>query len=654
MMMLSPRQVHLDFHTSEKIPDIGKEFDPVTFAKTFQEAHVSSVTVFARCHHGWLYYPSKAFPQAVHPTLTDPHLLEKQVDALHAAGIKAPVYITVQWDYYSATRHPEWLIRKRDGSHEGKPFSEPGFYQSLCVNTGYYDYLLTITDEVMELLGDRLDGLFFDIVGNRSCVCAACRREMEEKGLDFGDETVIADFAKLTMDRFKDRMTTHVHERSPNCAVFYNAGHIGPKTRDSAHAYTHFELESLPSGGWGYLHFPVTARYARTLGNDCMGMTGKFHTAWGDFHSLKNQAALEFECFKMLSYGFAASIGDQLEPSGKLNPATYSLIGKVFSAFQAREEWARPSRALVDTALITPEAGLATAKDIPASIFGAAQLLEELAIQFDIIDPLHVFDPYKLLILPEGLSLTPEVVQKMQTYLQNGGKVISVGGGGLQEDTADLFGVRGNPHVGKCDFAIANNIVGKALPQGNEFVMQLSSVDLNPHSGTRVLMEASAPYFYRQGTSFCSHRYTPSSKSGLRPCVVQRDGVIVFAHSLFLEYRKYAPLWCKEMMRDAISILLKQPLVTHNGPSTLQVSILDQPQHSRYTLHLLSYVPIRKCTDFDLVEEATPVLDLELQLHLPRPIRHARLVPEDIPVEIQNGALHLDKICGYSIVELNY
>jgi hypothetical protein len=74
-----------------------------------------------------------------------------------------------------------------------------------------------------------------------------------------------------------------------------------------------------------------------------MGITGKFHTEWGDFHSLKNQAALEFECFRMLSYGFAASIGDQLEPRCVLNPAAYRLIGGVFGSFEEREQWARLS-----------------------------------------------------------------------------------------------------------------------------------------------------------------------------------------------------------------------------------------------------------------------------------------------------------------------
>ena len=175
MQMLSPRQVHLDFHTSEWIEDVGAQFDAEEFARTVQEAAVSSMTVFARCHHGWLYYDSKRFPERVHPHLVNRNLMVDQVRALHARGIKAPVYITVQLDYQTAVSRPEWLIRKPDGAHEGGPFSEPGFGQTLCVNTGYLQYLREHTLEVMELLGDELDGLFFDIVGIRSCTCAACR-----------------------------------------------------------------------------------------------------------------------------------------------------------------------------------------------------------------------------------------------------------------------------------------------------------------------------------------------------------------------------------------------------------------------------------------------------------------------------------------------
>ena len=50
------RQIHLDFHTSEVIENIGADFHPDVFADTLHRAHVNSINLFARCHHGWVYY----------------------------------------------------------------------------------------------------------------------------------------------------------------------------------------------------------------------------------------------------------------------------------------------------------------------------------------------------------------------------------------------------------------------------------------------------------------------------------------------------------------------------------------------------------------------------------------------------------------------
>lgn len=44
MSKIRYRQVHLDFHTSEYIPDIAADFDKDEFAKTLEEAHVDSIT----------------------------------------------------------------------------------------------------------------------------------------------------------------------------------------------------------------------------------------------------------------------------------------------------------------------------------------------------------------------------------------------------------------------------------------------------------------------------------------------------------------------------------------------------------------------------------------------------------------------------------
>ena len=51
----------MDYHTTQHIGGVGSKFDPDEFADVLAKAAVDSVTVFGRCHHGWLYYDSKKF-----------------------------------------------------------------------------------------------------------------------------------------------------------------------------------------------------------------------------------------------------------------------------------------------------------------------------------------------------------------------------------------------------------------------------------------------------------------------------------------------------------------------------------------------------------------------------------------------------------------
>ncbi|MCB0132745.1 MAG: beta-galactosidase, partial [Caldilineaceae bacterium] len=135
------RQIHLDFHTSEAITGIGAQFDPDEFAATLAQAHVNSISCFARCHHGWLYYQSPNFPERIHPHLERPNLLIEQIEACHKVGIRVPIYVTVQWDYYTSTRHPEWVCAGADGTILGTPPFEAGFYRFMNVNSPYVDFL---------------------------------------------------------------------------------------------------------------------------------------------------------------------------------------------------------------------------------------------------------------------------------------------------------------------------------------------------------------------------------------------------------------------------------------------------------------------------------------------------------------------------------
>ena len=206
------RQIHLDFHTSGAIPDVGADWDAISFVETLRRAHVNSVTCFARCHHGYVYYSPSKFER--HPSL-DFDLLGEQIAACHAAGIRVPIYLTVGWDELAAQRHPEWLEVDADGRRGGKSPLEPG-WKKLCLNSPYLDYVWDQTAEVMDLYGDDVDGFFFDIIHQGPCLCTYCLRDMERAGVNPESEEGRRGFARGIEDACRTGFSAGVLARKPD------------------------------------------------------------------------------------------------------------------------------------------------------------------------------------------------------------------------------------------------------------------------------------------------------------------------------------------------------------------------------------------------------------------------------------------------------
>jgi len=659
------RQVHLDFHTSEAIEGIGASFEPNEFANTLAAAHVDSVTCFARGHHGWLYYESKAFPERIHPHLARRDLLPAQIDACHERGIRVPIYITVQWDHFTAERHADWLTIGPEGTlGHGNPRSvyQPGFYRFLCVNSPYVDFLKAQTKEVLETM--PVDGLFFDIVDARDCSCSQCRADMIAAGLDPSDPAQRIAFGRDVIQWFTAEMTAFVRERNADCTIFYNSGHVGPRHRPWADAFTHWELESLPSGGWGYMHFPLTQHFARTLGKDCLGMTGKFHTSWGDFHSFKNPAALQFECFHMLALNAQCSIGDQLPPDGRICRHTYELIGSVYAEVEKKEPFCRHARAVTEIALLTTEEfhGTGHHSGLPAAPMGATRMLQELRHQFDTVDSQSDFSGYRLLILPDDVPVSAELARNIEAFLEEGGRLLASYRSGLNE-AGDAFALKalGVKLVGEApyspDFLVPTDKIGASLPP-TEHVMYLRGLEVAAEDGAEVLATINVPYFNRTWEHFCSHRHTPSAHKAGYPGVVRSDQAVYFAHPVFRQYHENAPRWCKVLVGDAIDQLLGGPLVRVEGPTTLLAMLNEQAAERRWVLHLLHYVPERRGQAFDVIEDVLPLSDLACSVRADRNIAAVRTAPEgaELPFDQHDGriAFTLPRLDGHQMIELKW
>lgn len=627
MTQLPFRQVHLDFHTSPLIPGVGDDFDPQEFVKTLKQAHVNSITIFAKCHHGMSYYPTKVGMQ--HPHLKK-DLLGEMIEVCHKNNIRVPVYISVAWDEYAASQHQDWLQVDKEGKLAGRsPLGNIG-WRFLCMNTPYVDYLSEQTKEILE--NYELDGIFFDIVYQvyPGCICNCCLKSMKDLKLNPKKDEDLIQHSLIIERKFMQKMSRLVWEIRPDIGIFYN-GRIRVESkkewgmRPELNYFSHLEIESLPSGGWGYNHFPYHACYCRTLGKEILGMTGRFHKSWGDFGGLKNSAALEYECFRALAYGAKCSIGDQLHPKGKLNKVVYNRIGKVYKSVAEKEPWCRKVKPVTEIGLLCSEQGnVGGISSLSESNQGAMRMLIEMHYQFDVIDGESNFNKYKLIIAPDFVIFNSILAKRVKDYLQQGGKLLLTHKSGLNKEGQNFaLSEIGISYIGEAryspdyirirlDFA---NIAG--IAQGIEdmdYVMYERGSEVKPLSGTQVLAQVGHPYFNRTYEHFTSHQHAPLARISSFPAITKREGVIYIASPIFSAYKSHGNLVYKKIVQNCLNLLLPEKLIQSNLPSTAELTLMQQD--NRYIVHILHYIPQRRARKLDIIEDIIPLYEVELKIRM--------------------------------------
>ncbi len=612
------RDVHLDFHTSGLIQDVGADFNPEEFARTFAEAHVNSVCVFARCHHGYCYYPTKV--GTPHPGLRRKDLLGDMIKALRSFNISPGVYTTVVWDELTSQLHPEWRQVTVDKVFIG---GERAGWKWLCMNTPYVDW---VEAHIRELLSNYdFDRFFVDIVmqWQDGCSCDYCLEDMEKSGLDPKSLVDRRLEAMRVRSRFIKRIDAVIKEYDPELSVYYNrpwplsAHPEATLRRDLAH-YGYMIIESLPSGHWGYNHFPLLAHYFMYKGIPVESHTGRFHTSWGDFGGLKNQAALEYECLRMAARGVRCGVGDQLHPRGRLDPATYKLISSVYSQIENLEPW------LIDTDPVAEIGILVAAGTGPEGVLetdqsseeGAMRMLMELGYQFLIVDEWDDLSRFRLLIIPDHVYLTGGLTEKLRKFLTEGGKIVaSYASGRTIKDNACSIPEWPINWLGESRYSInyLRPINGKLGPgiEEYDYVLYEPAASVEALPDANILAAVVEPYFERTAAHFCSHRQTPPACDSGRPAVVETKKITYFAAPVFRAYRRFGNLIYKLLVRNAINHLMPKPMLSHNLPSTAEITV--RRQGSRYIVHLLHYVPQRRA-DIDIVEDALPLTNLQIGL----------------------------------------
>ena len=638
------------------------------FGSAFKNASVDSVTIFSKCHHGVSYHPTEV--GKMHPNL-DFDLTRAQLDALHAKGINAPIYLTATWDELAAREHPEWRIVRPDGSlaeHRHGPEHTCG-WAYLDFASPYLDYLCAQTEEVMQRYPD-CDGIFMDISFQEPSVSEYAKAAMEASGLDWTDPDHRIRHTGHAVEAYFERVQAAVRKHDSNMPLFFNSGHMRRGMREHYKAYyTHLELESLPTAHWGYEHFPLSARYVEPLGIPFLGMTGKFHTLWGEVGGYKKPEALVYECGAMIAQGARCSIGDHLHPTASIDESTMGIIGAAFQWVADREAWCEQSVNRAEIALMSVEAAAGTSLvGIPgksvAADEGAVRVMLESQLLFDVVDLESDLSPYALLILPDVVNVGPDLKSKIDAYVEKGGRVLLTGHSGIGPEGC-LF------DTGSTWSGTSENVGGDYALTIEELRPDFVSNPLFMYGAAEKLIlkdgeslgEIYEPYFDRTPRRFSGHVNAPCKPDPEVHVAGSAKGAYVqFAFPIFTIYQRVGAV---AMLEQAERLILKalgrEPLLTAEMPRAGRATLRRQARESRDVLHLLCATPVLRGTvngdNVQPIQDLIPLHDIAVSVSTDDRVSGVRLVPEGDALAFEQNAERVSfvvpRVVGHQMVEIS-
>ena len=627
------RQVHLDFHTSEFLEGIGAKFDKKEFQEALQNGRVNAVNIFAKDWHGWSYYETKYGTR--HPHLSF-DLMKAQLEACHEIGVKAPIYFAVGHAESEGVRHPAWQLLDRDGKVKNRKSLPPGPAETprpagtwtyLAPVNGYLELIKQQTEELCK--NYPVDGFWYDVVYTFPVAHnPELLEEMKALKLDSKNDDAVFQYGTRKWQQLMRECRDIIQKYHPDASVFFNGTTFphGPEKNVSFQNHrfnTQQELEDLPTTSWGwYDKFPLRSKLYHLTGQPIVAMSGKFHIGWGEFGGFKSPAAMRYEAAAMISFGAACNFGDQLHPSGKMDPETYRLIGEAYQYVATIEAYGTGGKPFSTLGVWF--------SDHLASDEGVANMLLETQIDFVIVDPARTLSAYQVIILPSGTQLTPEQQRKFNAYLEGGGKLLVIGNAALNEQRNGFVLPIGASYLGKANYDVDYTLALEPIARGivkSPVLNYVPAVRVQPAPGTQVLARIVEPYFSRTYGKFVSHANTPPQlEPADHPAVIRKGDCLFFATPVDEMYHAKGAKVHRDLFVNALNLLHKKPALEVKMPSSARVSLLHQPEQKRFVAHLLYGPPLKRGV-VHVIEDLVPLYDIPVKLDVAQKIVAVYAIP---------------------------
>lgn len=634
-----------DPHQRDLVPEPGFEVlaltNPQADLRLMAEAGVDSAVLFAKCQYGNAYYPTEVGYQ--HSALRGRDLFGEQVTAAHEHGIRVIAYYSNMWDSHVAGANPDWMLvpSPERGS--------TGRWPALCLLGPYRQYAL---EQVRELARRYpIDGLWSDILTAGPCVCERCEsafrevygRAMPERRDDEHWIDLIHFAQKVLRDYLAEQREVLKAER-PDAALIPNFyattfvdATIGLTTEQlaladigSSEGYTDWHGLGFPSFAASYISAGVQGRPSEVL-------VSRFVHTW-DF-TLRSEAQLRFEAFTVAAHGSAVSVDDQPYATGAIEPEVYRRLAPVFGRVAERERWIEGARAEPYAALYAsqrsrelesllgspenPSTGEQSAQfppserrdapsDLAAAVTGSYRALVESHLPVAFLDEragtLQRLADFRVLLLPDVLSLGEAEIEAIVAYVHNGGGLVVTGELGVRDEhgrptemdarLATLLGVRfAEPVPHPFPFVqLGGELVGLG-PWPLPHYGRIPSLELLADD-VRVLATRTDPVLDTEGRTFWHNNQPAPGRPTDDPVIVERQvgagRVIVSAARLGNQHARLG----HGSYRDLLATLARraadaEPAVTVEGSHRNTELVLSR-WNDELVAHLVTGAPVAR------------------------------------------------------------
>jgi len=400
------------------------------------------------------------YDEAIHGEKLTQYLKESR-----EKGIREIIYYNVHCILMEgANKHPEWLLRGKDGKHITAYDNEA----YVCTNEAY---TAEVVSQLRNLCHHDIDGIFLDgPIATGACYCKDCVAKFEAQYGKSQDEATHEELLKFNISKvnaFMKACHDAVKSVNPEVMLYINnsalrADITGSNTRevydyvDFLGAEGGFVWVSKSQTNW---HVSPMAKIIETQaqGKPCVTFIAGDYKPWSYCmhtaeettlyyaQALANGTNVWYGVHGPISQAFGTPGGQTALKLNKFildNKAVYTKhkpVSKVALMWsQNSANYYKSSVNMTDfTAAQTVGAGEDSKSDHYKSFFGCFEMLVRNHIQHDVIDEISILkdelSKYDLLIMPTAACLTDEAAEKIRAYVANGGTLITTYDTGFYE-----------------------------------------------------------------------------------------------------------------------------------------------------------------------------------------------------------------------------